>query len=218
MNSLKWAIATSSIALSCIALPAEAASVVRSTKFSDQTNEAAYAIEGLVIDGTSYDVTFNKGTFFELYGNPVRTGTYSGSNAEKFGQGILTALVAKGIDSLVGENLLPNNSGIFQNFYIPKSESGPNPGQHLLLECFTVQSLCPNESPVIGGILDPNNRASDPSNSGSVIFAQFAVSPGAPGGGGPTAVPTPALLPGLLGMGATVLRRKKKQATEAMNA
>jgi hypothetical protein len=179
-----------------IALPAQAATVKTTTTNAGGTlgDLAAYRIEGLAVDGTNYDVNFNYGSFYGLYGNPPVSGTYSGSFADSLGNAILSVLNSQSITKLVPANISGFGTNVLTEFFIPKSEVGQNPNQDTFLQCFTSSGDCPLQ-----------NR--DPAQNDSVLFAQFVPSSTTPGGA--TDIPTPAMLPGLVGIGLAALRKKQ---------
>lgn len=184
-------------ASAAIALPAQAATVKTTTTNGGGTlgGPAAYRIEGLAVDGMNYDVSFNYGSFYGLYGNPPAPGTYAGNFADSLGLAILTALGAQAVTQLVPANITGFGPNVLTEFFIPKSEIGQNPNQDTFLQCFTSRGDCPIQ-----------NR--DPAQNDSVLFAQFVPSTTTPGGA--TDIPTPALLPGLVGMGLAALRKKRE--------
>lgn len=197
MNNLKWAIAAGSAAIALTALPAQAA-MIRSTttdSLGGTIAASAYRIENLLVDGTAYDVQFDYGSFYGIYGNPPAASVYAGAFAGTMGNAIVAALQANSIQQIINTTF---SSGTLTEFYIPESPNGMNSNQHLLAHCFTTKA-----SPSCDG----NNR--DPGQNDSVLFARFNQVASSP-----TPVPTPALLPGLLGMGAAVLRRRKQAAEE----
>jgi hypothetical protein len=176
-----------SVAASAVfALPAQAGVLITPTNAGGSVGDpgAAYGIDGLEVDGTTYDVRFNFGSFYGLYGNPPAAG-----------DAILAALSGQSITKLVEANVASYGSNILSNFYIPEFSTGQNPNQATFLNCVTGATACSTT---------PNYR--DPSQSDSVLFAQFTAVPNT------TAVPTPALLPGLMGLGLAALRKKKLAA------
>lgn len=188
-----------SVAASAVfALPAQAGVLITPTNAGGSVGDpgAAYGIDGLEVDGTTYDVRFNFGSFYGLYGNPPAAGTYAGDPlAPHMGDAILAALSGQSITKLVEANVASYGSNILSNFYIPEFSTGQNPNQATFLNCVTGATACSTT---------PNYR--DPSQSDSVLFAQFTAVPNT------TAVPTPALLPGLMGLGLAALRKKKLAA------
>ena len=196
MNVLtKTVVAVAAIAVA-VPLPAQAASVLTTNQNAGGTiATSAYGIDGLVVGTNSYDVRFNYGSFSALYGNPVPSSAYAGSLASDLGNAIVAELQALGIQQVVSDNLTDFGTHVLSEFFIPQSEMGQNPNQALFAHCFTTQA-----SPAC------NDENRDPSQNDSVLFAQFTTA------AAPAPIPTPALLPGLLGMGATILRRRKQSA------
>jgi hypothetical protein len=198
------ALVLGAVAASAIALPAQAATVKTTTTNvgGDLGGPAAYRIEGLNVGGTNYDVNFDYGSFYGLYGNPPAPSSYAGAFADQLGAAILGALGSVPVTKLVAANVTGFGTNVLTEFFIPKSEIGQNPNQDTFLQCFTSSGTCPIQ-----------NR--DPAQNDSVLFARFApaaVTGG--GGGGGAAIPTPALLPGLIGMGWTAMRKKRQTAAE----
>jgi hypothetical protein len=186
-------------AIAVTALPSQAATVKTTTTNNNGTgiiNPAAYRIEDLAVNGSNYNVSFKFGAFDTVYaGNP---NPFSGSFADALGASILAAL--SGQASQVIADVPGFTSGTFTTFFIPKSPIGTNPGQDTFLECFTA-----NGSGCSARDRSDSQRASD-----GVMYATFAPAAAAPGGG--TNIPTPALIPGLLGMGFTAWRKKRVTA------
>lgn len=201
MNNLKWAIAVGATVVAFSALPSQAATISTTTMNSTggTISPSAYRIENLLVDGSSYyDVQFDYGSFHGLYGNPTPDSAYAGTFAKTMGDAIVAALQDGSIEQIIDTTF---TSGPQTDFYIPESPTGLNSNQHLLAHCFTTADARSLPAPSSDFCNDSNR---EPSQSDSVLFARFSEA-SAP----PTAVPTPALLPGLLGMGAAVLRRRK---------
>jgi hypothetical protein len=187
-------------AASMFALPAQAGVLVTPTNAGGPVGSpgAAYGIDGLDVDGTTYNVRFNFGTFNALYGSyspsaSAFAGSPLGSN---MGAAILQALNAESITKLVEANVANYGSNILSNFYIPEFSSGPNPNQSTFVSCVVGATACANPSNYFPY---PSQLAQD-----TVLFAQFSKAD--------NTVPTPALLPGLVGLGLAALRQKKQAA------
>jgi hypothetical protein len=154
-------------------------------------------INGLTIGTSSYNVDFNNANFTSLFGS---TGT---SPQPTFWQNQTGAQdAANAINSfLTGQNQLGNiflgnaNSYLVAFNLIPPSK-GNGPGT-----VAGIKGLSGN--PWTSSFVDDV-----PQNGGGnqPVYAVFSAVP-------PTAIPTPALLPGLIGMGLAAMR-KKKQAAE----
>jgi opacity protein-like surface antigen len=176
------------VAASAIALPAQAAVLTTTPGGS-----IAYGITDLNVSGTPYNVSFKLGTFNDVYSGVANP--FAGSFAEPLGAAIITALGGKQLTS----NVTGFNTGIYETFFIPKSATGTNPDQDLFLECFTTGSNgCPARD------RSDNQRGSD-----RVLYATYQVSSTTPTGNN---IPTPALIPGLLGMGLAAMRKKQQAA------
>jgi hypothetical protein len=192
-------------AAAAFALPAQAGVLVTPTNAVGPVGSlgAAYGIDGLEVDGTTYNVRFNFGTFNALYAsyNPSASAYAEAPLGRNMGAAILTAINGQSITNLVEANVANYGNNILSNFYIPEFSTGPNSSQSTFLSCVLGATACANPSNYFPY---PNQLATD-----TILFAQFtAVANSA------TAVPTPALLPGLMGLGLAALR-KKKQAINA---
>jgi hypothetical protein len=215
------------VAASAIALPAEAAifttpsgasvavnSIDGSTALSEQ---GAYKITNLQVNYVTdpsksglYNIDFNFGSFFGLYGTPAGTqpapGAYTDPTlpypvaagfADSLGSAIELAL------SQVSVVKIFNGGGVKQEFYIPKAFAAQNSNQDTFLKCVTTT----------GGAC--NNENISPESFNNVYFAQYTKTGDIPTGNN---VPTPALIPGLLGMGLAALRKKQQAAVVAQEA
>jgi hypothetical protein len=181
------------VAASAIALPAQAG-VLTTTP----TSNIAYAITDLDVGGTSYNVSFKLGTFDNVYSGIANPFPTPENFANQLGTSILGVLSGKQLTS----NVAGFGAGIYETFFIPKSPNGMNPGQDLFLECFTMNGNgCPQRD------RSDSQRASD-----SVLYATYQISSSTTPTSPPPAIPTPALIPGLLGMGLAAMRKKQQAA------
>jgi hypothetical protein len=201
-------------AASVFALPAQAATV-KATAIggSTSTSYAAYRVEGVTYNEVTYNVDFDHGTFDVLYG--AGAPRFDPAFANGIGNAILTALAAPTslfvdtmskplapITQLIdGLSNTPAGFGtdVKSQFYIPIIKS-PSIGNGVDNTAFCVTS-----NPV-----SATNCGTTPQDvGGAVMYAKWEVVPN-------DTVPTPALLPGLLGLGLAALR--KKQQAEAVAA
>jgi hypothetical protein len=190
-------------------LPAQAGVLVTSTNAGGSVGDpgAAYGIDGLEVNGTTYNVRFNFGTFNALYASSSASAYAGAPLGPNLGIKILEALSGQfngipsgpSIPKLVGANVTGYGTNILTNFYIPEFNTGPNLGQSTFLSCVVGATACADPSNYFP---DSNQLATDP-----ILFAQFI-----PVASSATAVPTPALLPGLMGLGLAALRKKKQAA------
>lgn len=176
--------------------PAEAATVRRDPNNSN----FVVGVDDIDIAGVTYNVNFARGIFANLYGAPAdNNSTYAlnpfwGSQTDALSAA--NALVAV----LNAENPVPTGTSQINNgFSIPTQVSF---------------------APGIGNVLDASFGSFSPStsswNAGSrsgaleslnQTYATFAVVPS-------TSIPTPALLPGLLGMGIAAWKKRKGEPAE----
>jgi hypothetical protein len=220
-------------AASVFTLPSQAATVFATTKknidkVSTVTPAAAYRIEGVSVSGVSgvsYNIDFDYGKYETLYssGLPSLPGATSTTTdlqkatlANNLGVAILAALanptalfvdgasetptsITRLIDQLTS-NPPPGTFAdqVLNPFQIPFAQK-PNPGG-TTIENFVAICTVP------GSTCDTTQSKNINDN---LIYARFTEVP-------TTAVPTPALIPGLLGLGLAALR--KKQQAEAVEA
>jgi hypothetical protein len=188
-------------AASMFALPAHAGVLTTPTNVGGTVGNGAFGVDNLLADGKTYNVKFNYGTFDVLYGNPSAPGSYAGDPfGPNMGIAILKALNTHSpkVTSLVNANLASFGSSVLTNFYIPEFPTGQNSNQVRFLECALGNADCK--------IAD---RGANQNSDDKVLYAQYMEVP-------KDTVPTPALLPGLLGLGLAALR--KKQQAEAVAA
>ncbi|NJN49340.1 MAG: PTPA-CTERM sorting domain-containing protein [Alkalinema sp. RL_2_19] len=201
MKYLLQAAIGGSVAVAIAAIPAQAATVKTTTTppGGGTIANSAYAIDNLevTVDGvtSTYNVDFEFGPFTGtpngVYNPPVAFGL---NDALGRGNAILTAIseYAPAVSQFV------DNTPIFgtntpSQVYIP-----------IALASVTVGNNVDNQVAIcsIGGICDVNQFQNP---NGNVMYAKFTEVTG-----GNTAIPTPAMIPGLIGMGAATLRRKKR--------
>jgi hypothetical protein len=187
------------VAISAIALPAQAAMVNRTTTNPNgggTISAAAYSINGLDVTGFgTYDVTFKYGTYNNVFaGDP---NSVAGTLATPLSNAILGIL---GQSDQVISTFANLTSGPQTSFFIPKAlVQAPN-GNDVMLDCSTFSDSCTS-----------GERAISQRGDDSVLFATWKTATvQAPTGSTP--VPTPALIPGLLGMGLAALRKKQQAA------
>jgi hypothetical protein len=191
------------VAASAIALPAQAATV-RTTNTNVGGNVepvAAYRVEGVAFDGVTYNVDFDHGSFNEVY-NPAQY--FGASLATGLGNAIITALNAANVTRVV-EQIGINTYGqdIKTEFYIPiAAPVGVGAADNRVAFC-TIPTICNSDR-----FQNPN---------GPVMYAKFSAAT-TPPDTGTTPVPTPALIPGLLGMGLAAMRKKQQAAIVAQEA
>jgi hypothetical protein len=197
------------VAASTIALPAQAATV-KTTEFTlgnTPMSAAAYAIDGVDVPGVgTYNVTFEYGTRASVYGLP----TPEYPNADAIGNAIISALKSVSI-SLITDRTLPDlNNNTPTDFYIPKSNTllgspGLPPDQQnnnrLVANCYTG---------TLNSCIDLQRSATQ---DDKLMYAKFS-----PIAGNVPQAPTPALIPGLLGMGLAAMRKKKQAAVVVQEA
>jgi hypothetical protein len=201
------------VVASAIALPAQAFNLVPQQVNSSNTTDIAYTgITDLTVNGANYNVSFNFGSFFGLYGagGQPPTTAYTDPLAPypdnpltvEFGDALGAAIVnaLPNGAKILAANILNGGSNVQTEFYIPKSLAAQNPNQDTFIHCFTTGDTCPQENISVGN--NPNN----------VYFAQYSAATTTPPGTGTTPVPTPALIPGLLGMGLAAMRKKQQAA------
>jgi hypothetical protein len=189
-------------AASMFALPAHAGVLTTPTNVSGTVGNGAFGVDNLLADGKTYNVKFNYGKFDVLYGNPSAPGSYAGDPfGPNMGIAILKALntYSPKVTSLVNANLASFGSSVLTNFYIPEFSTGQNGiTQVVFLDCALGNTAC-----------TPTTRSANQNGTDNLLYAQYMEVPG-------NTVPTPALLPGLLGLGLAALR--KKQQAEAVAA
>jgi hypothetical protein len=221
ISSLRWAMAAGATALSLAALPAQAASVFSTTSNVGGNVEpaAAYRIEGLTVGSTTYNVDFEHGEFINIF--PSAPQYFA--NADAVGEAIVSALrtptalfvngvattpivpITRVIDQLTLSPDATFGRDVVAQFHIPLSPPLTSGGNHFLSVC------------EVGGVLTTACGDQPRDLNGQLMYAKFSAAD--PGGGGTTPVPTPALLPGLLGMGAAMLRRRNQaQAADGIAA
>jgi hypothetical protein len=208
------------VAASAIALPAQAATV-RTTATppgGGTTALSAYGIDAVEVTfgGTTslYNVTFERDSRANIYGNP--TPEY-GLFADAIGEAIVTALrlnpVSAGgaITSLVDITQTTPGTNVPTDFYIPQSNTNTvnpvNTNERLLTHCFTARTTDACDI----------NLANGRDQDEPLMYAKWGegipINPGTTPG-----VPTPALIPGLLGMGLAAMRKKQQAAIVAQEA
>ncbi|MEA5464869.1 PTPA-CTERM sorting domain-containing protein [Leptothoe sp. PORK10 BA2] len=170
------------------AAPAQAFSLTKNS------SGQVVSIRDLDVGGEAFDVSFARGSFDDLF--PVASGSgfvnFLGNpaGAESAAAAIINAL---GLDSVLAaqSSSITNRSDVF---YVPFSRGVPTAS---VFQFFG--------DPLGLNSVDENRRGNT-ARSESLVFAQFS----------PAAVPTPALLPGLIGMGVAALRKRNlAQSDEA---
>jgi hypothetical protein len=216
------------VAASAIALPAQAATVfTTTTKNASITSPpesfspaAAYRIEGVSIAGSStlYNVDFNHGTFeSSSVTDPNDSSVYNdilptlppaisltetaAQRANRIGSGILSALQTAGIGHVI-ERTSSTTFGrdIVREFFIPFAQR-TDPGQlsdNLVAFCtIPLPPQAPNPCDTTTQFKNKN---------ANIMYATFTAANSGPN------IPTPALIPGLLGMGLAAMRKKQQAA------
>jgi hypothetical protein len=196
------------VAASAIALPAQAATFVTQQIGTNPADIAYTKINDLTVNGANYNVSFNFGSFFSVYGGgsqpPNSAYTDPALSPYPLPAGFGDALGAAIVNALpngakiLAANIANGGSNVQTEFYIPKSLAAQNPNQDTFIQCFTTNDFCKQEN------------VSDGNNPQNVYFAQYTPATGNPATGTP--VPTPALIPGLLGMGLAAMRKKQQAA------
>jgi hypothetical protein len=218
------------VAVSAIALPAQAATVFGTTSNvgGTITPAAAYRIAGLnVTDGsvtTSYDVDFEYGEFNTIFpaATPQVNPRYF-ANADQVGEAIVAAL--RNPTSLIvnGISVTPISS---ITRVIDRLNNSSNPNTFSATDSFSREVVNQFEIPIspavnggenflsiceVGGVLTMACTQESRGINGLLMYAKFTPTGITPTPGDPS-VPTPALIPGLLGMGLAALRKKKQSA------
>jgi hypothetical protein len=189
------------VAASAIALPAQAATVVNKLTSGPFTG-AAYSIDALDVTGYgTYDVTFKYGTYNNVFaGDP---NSLANALAKPLGDAIVGVLAPSNQVISTFANFI--SDGPRTSFFIPKALLQQPNGNDVFVECLTSTDTCtPRERGV-------NQRADD-----KVLYATWKTTT-TPPGNVPQA-PTPALIPGLLGMGLAAMRKKQQAAVVAQEA
>jgi hypothetical protein len=197
------------VAASAIALPAQAATVVNKTTVPAYSINppnppgtvalSAYSVEGVVAGGNTYNVDFAFNTRTNLYGNPS---IEYGSFADTIGNQILLALNTDlpKVAQLIDNDAPDQGRNTPTRFYIPKLNTrlnSANQNERTVLVCVLGEASCTDTYP-------------DKNQNDALMYAKFsAATTPAPGTNG---VPTPALIPGLLGMGLAAMRKKQQAA------
>lgn len=172
---------------------AEAAIVRRDPNNSD----IVIGVDDIDIDGVTYNVNFTIDTFASLYGAPAdNNSTYALNPFWGNQTGALSATNAL-VAVLNAENPVPTRTSPFSRTFLTPTQVIGN----LLGGSFgSFDRFNPT----------PSWRTGSFAGLGESIeqsYATFAVVP-------PTPIPTPALLPGLLGMGIAAWRKRKNQESE----
>jgi hypothetical protein len=205
-------------AASVFALPAQAATVFSTTtNVGGTVSAAAYQIQALSVGTSTYTVDFNHGIFdASPETNPNDSSVYKGilptlssgaaltaADAQTIGKAIVDALNAAGVVSVV-ERINPAPTygrDIVNQFYIP-FVTNPNLGQ----ASENLVAFCTIANPYLTGPNSPCDATQSLSKTANVMYATFTAVPNS------TAVPTPALLPGLVGLSLAALRKKQQVA------
>ncbi len=199
------------VAVSAIVLPAQAATVHRTTvNVGGTITTAAYQITGLDVSGTLYTVDFDHGEFTTVF--PATSTQYFGGLADQVREAIVSALNGQGIGSVVerltiGTAATPATYGqdILSQFEIPIAV-GQNNGENSLAICN------------VGGAFNAACASEPRGINGPLMYAKFTatgsttVPTTGPTTGPNPSIPTPALIPGLLGMGLTAMRKQQRAA------
>jgi hypothetical protein len=181
------AIAAGAMAIGCLGQmgSAEAATLV-------QNGGKVQGITGLDISGLLYDVKFAPANYNGTFnGKPDPTFLGNETGATNAVNAIVSFFNAQNVES----GAFPSSP---DTFYVPFAVAGDK-----------AQDLV---SVIVGSYSNPNWIRSGPLSNGDterrdqLNYAVFTASS--------TAIPTPALLPGLIGMGITALRKKKQSATQ----
>jgi hypothetical protein len=203
------------VTASAIALPAQAATVNKTTS----TSTIATSITGVDVGGTLYNIDFDKRAFTTVYAglinttpddrnvlplpggtpDPTAAGDLQRFNlAKNLGNAILVALNAEGITQIFDATAGSNN---LTQFYIPYTKN-TNTGQ----TSENLVAIC-----VVPGTVACTGQSF--SNTDNLMYAKWT-----PATGNVPAAPTPALIPGLMGMGLAALRKKKQAAIVVQEA
>jgi hypothetical protein len=208
------------VAASAIALPAEAGVLTTSNAPNGSSIElSATGITGVTVGSTTYDLTFEYGMRTEVYG--ATTPEYGlVTNVDALGEAILAALRGPGgasslIDSTPTASRF-NDTNTLKDFYIPKFNQltgvalysalpiNQQNENRLLTQCFTAD---PNISPSDTCI----DRTRSVGQDDPLMYVKLGASRPTTPGTDPS-IPTPALIPGLLGMGLAAMRKKQQAA------
>jgi hypothetical protein len=203
------------VAVSAIALPAEAAAVFGTDKKTPTDTfgppAAAYRVDGVIYNGLSYNVYFDHGSFNDLYG--VGASRFDPAFANGIGTEILAALANTTEISVEGRsrNIPSRITQLIDGWDNALAVFGPNFGPDLKSQFYIPITPATGsvDNTAFCTVLQTCNTTPQNEN-GPVLYARWGeptpVNPGDP------SVPTPALIPGLLGMGLAALR-KKQQST-----
>lgn len=189
--------------------PAQAASISTTTTKNNGTetiSPAAFRIENLEAPSGSssfYNISFKFGDFNTIYAGNPNPFSEDQSFSSNLGNAIISTLT--GTANQVISDSPPGFTigGTFGNFLLPVSALGSDSNDSFL-DC------------ALGGTCNLVQRADTQRNGDNLIYATYVASSASPSGGG-TAIPTPAMIPGLLGMGWATLRKKQRhsQTTKA---
>jgi hypothetical protein len=206
------------VAASTIALPAQAASLIPQQIGSNTSDIGYTGINNLSVTylGTTsnYNINFKLGSFFGLYGGGNQPPDSAYTDAQLPYNSQMLPPMAAGLGEILGAAIvaaLPGGAKIVTaagtevktEFYIPKALAAQNGNQDTFLHCYTSSDTCPPDF-------------ADASTLKDVYFAQYTKTDNLPNN--PPGVPTPALIPGLLGMGLAAMRKKKQAAVVAQEA
>jgi hypothetical protein len=188
------------VAASAIALPAQALPTINRTTTNPIGGgtilPAAYSIDNVDVTGHgTYDVTFKFGTYDNVFaGDP---NSVAGDLAKPLGDRIIALL---GPSDQVVSKFAGFVSGPQTTFFIPKALVVAPNNNDVFVECNAALDVCNN-----GGERAVSQRRSD-----SVLYATWKTSSSTTPTGND--IPTPALIPGLLGMGLAAMRKKQQAA------
>lgn len=211
------AVATGVAVAALSALPSEAATVNATTNSNTILPSAAYQIQGLQVGGSSFTVDFKYGTFTNLFSgvypdySSLVTPASQINGANAVSNAILSALNGPAsffvdgnvVSGPIGRVIdIANTSNVLSQFYVPIQigQNGPGSNESLLSFCNSNGSSWTNCNTGTFG------------NNANHIYAKLTPENHL------TAVPTPALLPGLIGMGIAAVRKRKQVAVEALDA
>jgi hypothetical protein len=187
----------SAVAASIVVLPAQAGVLTTTKNVGGNISTAAYRIEGLTVGTLTYDVDFKHGEFNTIF--PTGSQQYFNDDADVIGEAIVAALNGAGAVHVINRiSAMPDVFGenAVNQFQIPIA-LGQNNNENFL-------SICE-----IGGVLTMACHPEPRSMGGSLMYAKLSAATAASSN---TPVPTPALMPGLLGMGLATLRKKQAVA------